>query len=180
MNYFDIIFAIPLVWITYKGFSKGLVIELASLIALLLGIYVSIHFSYYTQDILTGKLNIDSKYISMISFVVTFAIVIIVVFLLGKALEKVINLLQLKLINKLIGALFGFLKAAFILSVLIFLLNKIDEDQNIVSKETRDSSFLFNPISLIAPTVFPKLKMSELKKIIPSVKQDESQEENFE
>ncbi len=175
MNYFDIIFAIPLVWITYKGFSKGLVIELASLIALLLGIYVSIHFSYYTQDILTDKLNVESKYISLISFVATFAIVIVVVFLLGKALEKVINLLQLGVINKLIGALFGFFKAAFILSVLIFLLNKIDEEQNLVSKETRDSSFLFNPISSIAPAVFPKLKMSELNKMIPSIKPDEPQ-----
>ena len=45
MNYLDIIIAIPLVWGIVIGFKKGFVIEIASLIAILAGVYGSIHFS---------------------------------------------------------------------------------------------------------------------------------------
>jgi len=38
MNYFDIMIAIPLIWGIYKGFKKGFIIEIASFIALGLGI----------------------------------------------------------------------------------------------------------------------------------------------
>ena len=42
MGVLDIIFIIPIVWLAYKGFSKGLIIELATLAALVLGIYASL------------------------------------------------------------------------------------------------------------------------------------------
>ncbi len=42
MNWLDIGIAVPLVWGAYVGFKKGLVIELASLAALILGIYAAI------------------------------------------------------------------------------------------------------------------------------------------
>ena len=45
MNFIDIILIIPIIWFIYKGFKKGFIIEIASLIALFLGIYVAIHFS---------------------------------------------------------------------------------------------------------------------------------------
>ena len=47
MNYIDIILAIPLVWAVYRGFTKGFIIEIASLIAMVLGVYGAIHFSYF-------------------------------------------------------------------------------------------------------------------------------------
>ena len=50
MNTLDIIFLIPLLWFAYKGFVNGLVVELASLIALLLGVYLSFRFSVFVGD----------------------------------------------------------------------------------------------------------------------------------
>ena len=44
MNYLDIILAIPLLWGLYKGISKGIVKELAALIALA-GVYGAVHFA---------------------------------------------------------------------------------------------------------------------------------------
>ena len=46
MNYFDIIFVIPLLWGAYKGFSKGFVLEIASFVALGLGVWGGLKFSY--------------------------------------------------------------------------------------------------------------------------------------
>jgi len=159
MNYIDIILSIPLVWAIYKGFTKGFIIEVASLVAIILGVYGAIHFSYYISDIL--KMN--SPYLPLISFALTFLIIIVAVYLFAKLLEKSINLLALGFLNKLLGAFFGLLKVAFILSVLLIFINKINSKSNIISEESRKSSLLYNPISAIAPFIIPKLNFEVIK-----------------
>jgi membrane protein required for colicin V production len=154
----DIILLIPLLWFTYKGFSKGLIIELATLIALLLGVYIAANFSSYTADYLRENMNFHSKYMSIISFSLTFIGVVLLVMLFGKSLEKVINLMMLSFINKLAGAVFGLLKAAFFLSVIIFILSTFGIEKNLVNKDIQEKSFLYAPIKSIAPAVFPMVK----------------------
>ncbi len=55
MNYIDLIIAIPLVWGVFVGFKNGLIIEVASLAALLLGIFGAIHFSDLTANFLVTR-----------------------------------------------------------------------------------------------------------------------------
>ncbi len=160
MNYLDIILAIPLVWAIYRGFTKGLVIEIASLIALILGVYGGIHFSYFISD----KLNLSSPFSPLISFAITFLIIVIVIFLLAKLLEKSINLLALGFLNKLAGAFFGLLKMVFLLSILLLFINKIDLKISIVPEKTRKESLLYPTLSAFAPYVIPKLNFEEIQK----------------
>jgi len=160
MNYLDIILAIPLVWAIYRGFTKGLVIEIASLTALILGVYGGIHFSYFISD----KLNLSSSFAPLISFAITFLIIVIVIFLLAKLLEKSINLLALGFLNKLAGAFFGLLKMAFILSILLFFINKVDLKISIVPEKTRKESLLYPILSAFAPYIIPKLSFEEIQK----------------
>ncbi|MFA5781976.1 MAG: CvpA family protein [Bacteroidales bacterium] len=160
MNYLDIILAIPLVWAIYRGFTKGLVIEIASLIALILGVYGGIHFSYFISD----KLNLSSPFSPLISFAITFLIIVIVIFLLAKLLEKSINLLALGFLNKLAGAFFGLLKMAFLLSILLLFINKIDLKISIVPEKTRKESLLYPTLSAFAPYIIPKLNFEKIQK----------------
>ena len=57
MNYLDIIIGILLILGLFKGLKNGLLIEVASLIALILGVYGAIHFSYYAVDFLNEKVS---------------------------------------------------------------------------------------------------------------------------
>ncbi len=88
MGYLDIILCIPLIWGLYTGFTKGVIIQMASLLALILGVYGAIVFSNLTQGILTSNFQIDNKYIPIISFATTFIAIVIAVHFLGKVLEK--------------------------------------------------------------------------------------------
>ena len=162
MNTIDIVIAIPLLWFTYKGFSKGLIIELATLIALLLGIYIAGHFSDYTADFLREKMDFHSKYMSIISFSTTFLGIVILVMLFGKSLEKVVDMLLLSFVNKITGALFGLIKAAFVMSILIYILTTFELENKIISQELQSKSFLYKPVKTIAPTVFPIIKESNV------------------
>ncbi|MCK5855871.1 MAG: CvpA family protein [Bacteroidales bacterium] len=154
----DIILIIPIAWFTYKGFSKGLIIELATLLGLLLGIYIAGNFSFYTADFLRDKFDFHSQYMNIISFTITFIGVVIMVMLFGKSLEKVVNLLMLSFINKLAGALFGLLKVSFILSVLIFILTTFGVEESLVDEDMQQKSHLYEPVKSIAPFVFPMVK----------------------
>ena len=58
MNYLDIVLALFLVYGAYNGFKKGLIIEIATLIALCLGIYGSILFSDQTAVYLQQEFEI--------------------------------------------------------------------------------------------------------------------------
>ena len=154
----DIILIVPIAWFTYKGFSKGLIIELATLVGLLLGIYIAGNFSFYTADFLRDKFDFHSQYMNIISFTLTFIGVVILVMLFGKSLEKVVNLLMLSFVNKLAGAVFGLLKVSFILSVLIFILTSFGIEEHVIDKEMQKKSYIYEPIKSIAPFVFPMVK----------------------
>jgi membrane protein required for colicin V production len=165
MNFIDAIIAIPLLWFTYKGFTKGLIIELATLIALLLGIYIAGHFSDYTADFLRQKMDFHSRYMSIISFSLTFIGVVLLVMLFGKSLEKVVNVLLLSFVNKASGAVFGMVKAAFVLSILIYILGTFELENKIIDQELQDGSLLYKPVRTIAPAIFPIIKESNVSLI---------------
>ena len=169
MNYIDVAVAVPLIWGAYKGFTKGLIIELASIIALILGGYVGMHFSDITSKYLNQIITIEDSFMPIVSFSVTFIVVVLVVYLLAKILEKVINLVALKLINKISGSVFGIVKAAFIISLILILVESVDQRLELIPKETKENSLLYSPVKAIAPTIIPAVKnLNLLQEVIDS------------
>jgi len=162
MNWLDIVLAIPLIWFTYKGFRNGFIIELASLAALILGIFVALHFSIYAEEYLRDNFNIAENYLYIVSFVITFIIVAVVIFLVGKIINKLINIIALGFLNKLAGAVFGFLKTALVLSVILYFLNGFDTNSSIIKPEIKDESYMYEPIESIVPMIIPSLNLKDL------------------
>ena len=174
MNVLDIILIIPIIWLMYRGYQKGFIIELSSLVALILGIYFAINFSGFAADFLTRNFNIGDKYLSIAAFVVTFMVVVFVVFMVGKFLEKFIDILLLGFINKLAGAAFGIIKAVFLISVVLWIINSFDISRTIIKDSSREGSFLYEPIEQFAPSVIPKLSLDKIKSIdIPLINEED-------
>lgn len=165
MNFIDIIILIPVAWFAFSGFRKGLIIEVATLVGLFLGIYAGVYFSDYVSGLMVSWFGFNSRYSSLISFTIVFLGVIILMYLLAKSLEKVVNLTALGVLNKIAGAFFGALKMIFIISLLIYIFNKIDVQQRLLKKETKDRSLLYNPISNIALIAVPRLREVKLTDI---------------
>lgn len=160
MNWLDIVLAIPLLWFLYKGFRNGLVIELASLAALILGIYAALHFSFYVQGYLEENFEIAENYLYIISFAITFLIVAIIVYLAGKIIHKVISIVALGFLNRLAGGVFGVLKAALVLSVILYFINGFNP--GLIKSDVRENSILYEPIESIVPLIIPRLDLDEI------------------
>lgn len=154
MSFLDIILGILLVWGLYKGFKNGLFVELASLVALIAGIYGAIHFSYIAADYLSQNMDWNERYIKITAFIITFIIIVIVVHLLGKVLTKVADFAMLGWLNKIAGGIFGALKVAIILGALLFFFEKVATSMTFINEDTQQESVLYEPIKEIGEMVF--------------------------
>lgn len=151
----------------WSGYKKGLIIEAATLVALILGLYFAIYFSDVAGGFLHKTFNIEEMYMGALSFVVTFVVVVFGVIAIGKALEKIVDILFLGFLNKMAGAVFGILKGALFISVLILAFSYFDLENKVFSKEAREKSLFYEPVKSIAPALTSWLNLEKLNIIIP-------------
>ncbi|MDG1040185.1 MAG: CvpA family protein [Polaribacter sp.] len=157
MNVFDIVISVFLLFGFVRGIMKGLFIEIASLVALIGGVWGAIHFSYFIGDFLKESVTWSEKKVSLAAFAITFILIIIVVGLLGKFLTKLADLAALGLVNKLLGGVFGLVKIGLVLSVVFIFFDRMNTSISFVDKETLSASILYEPVKSIAPTIFPSI-----------------------
>lgn len=160
-NHWDIILFLPLLWAAWKGFKNGFIIEVASIVALIAGIYLAANFSEITAGAIKNWLDIEGTWLGYVSFLATFILAVFGVYALAKVIEKAVNLAALKLVNKIAGLVFGVLKVALILSIILNLLGWLDRHVPVLSKSEPDKSLLFNPVKGIAPAILPMLSDTE-------------------
>ena len=151
MNYLDIFITCVLVFGFSRGYLKGLVMELSSIIALLLGVYGSIKFSDFTLTFISNRSpeiieSVDENYLKIASFVFTFLLIIVLISLVGKALTKILKMVFLGFLNKMLGGVFGVIKFALILSICFIFFENINSTLFLVNDSFADSSFFYDQI----------------------------------
>jgi len=155
MNYIDFIIIILIIFGVVRGFTDGLVKELASLAALILGIWGAIKFSSFTAGKLYDYFDMTGRYVGIIAFVITFILIVIAIHFVGLIADKFIDAISLGFLNRLLGMVFGGFKTALILSVIFVVLNAIDAKHPFLPKDKIAQSKFYNPIADIAPAIFP-------------------------
>ena len=157
MNYIDLIIGGILIFGTVVGYRRGLFVELTSLVGLILGVYGAIHFSYFLSNFLKDKVDWDPSMIQVVSFTGTFFIILIALVLLGKALTTIAETIMLGIFNKILGAIFGVLKYALILSVVLLVFNEFNKSLKFMDRSKTSNSILYEPIKNFAPIIFPRV-----------------------
>ncbi|WP_196895787.1 CvpA family protein [Aureivirga marina] len=162
MNLFDIIALVLMTTGFIRGNLNGLFEEVASLASLVGGVLGAILFSSIVESLL-GFLEWQQKYITALAYIVTFAVIVTVILLLGKLFTKFADKLSLGTINSILGGVFGVIKITVIISGILFIFNKINSNIPFVSQDTLEDSVLYKPIKGIAPAIFPTIE-SEIQK----------------
>ena len=88
MNILDIIILILLALGLINGLRKGFFVEVASLVALIAGVYGAIHFSDFAADFLMEKVDWNERTVNITAFIITFVVIVLLIALAGKALTK--------------------------------------------------------------------------------------------
>ena len=158
MNYIDIIILLFLLFGAFRGFSKGLIIEVATLAGLILGVFIAIRYSPYTEGLLRDFLNLSSRYLSYIALAITFLLVVIGVYLIGKMLTRLVDIISLGLVNKLLGAILGMAKYFLIVCVLLMIMDALDDKFHFISEELKEKSMLFYPFLNFAQRIYNTIR----------------------
>jgi membrane protein required for colicin V production len=166
MSVLDIILLVLFIFAGFNGYKKGFIGQAAGLAGLLVGIWGAIHFSDYTAKLLAEHLSLTSQYMPLIAFAVTFAALVVAVHFVGVLAENVIKLAFLGMANTILGVIFGVLKTALILSVILLLVGKVSDRIKIIPDNFGENSLFYGPVERLAPSIFPYLNFEEIKSTI--------------
>ena len=153
MNYIDIAIVGLVIFGAVKGFSKGFIIEAASLIALILGLIGALLFSSTVGTLLESFIDADRIPPSGVLFILTFIAIIIGINLLAKFLTRVLKMAALGGLNRLLGAVFGGLKFILILSAITLILDQFEFLFTFMEDDIIDESQFYEPVKSIGSIV---------------------------
>ncbi|NNF19971.1 MAG: CvpA family protein [Flavobacteriaceae bacterium] len=169
MSFLDIVLGLLLIWGLYKGLRNGLIIEVATLIALIAGLYGAIRFSYITGAYLEEHMQWDQQYMNLIAFIITFILIVIIINLVGRLLTKIVDFAMMGWLNKLAGGVFGILKIAVMLGTLLLFFERANTSIKFYKDTETSSSVLYEPLRDIGALVF--------EKVIPEITEPEAEKE---
>lgn len=162
MNYIDPIIVSLLGWAAYRGFTRGLIIMVATFLALIIGIWGAAKFSGLVAEWLVNTFNASSPYMHLVSFTITFIGFVILINMAAYMLNRLLDAMALGFVNRLLGSLFSILKMALILSVLFVILNAFNERHDFMPENQIENSLLYKPVEEIASDLFPFLKFESI------------------
>ena len=159
MNVFDIVIVVILLFAFVRGIMKGLFAEVASLVAIVAGVFVAIHYAHHLEYYFVNSKSItwSAETSRIVSFALTFLAVVILIIFIGKILTKLADITSLGMLNKLLGGIFAVLKVALILSVIFTFFGRINNTIPFLKQKTLDESILYGTVKQIAPALFPSI-----------------------
>lgn len=162
MNFYDVLILGVVSLFVINGYRKGFIISLATFAALIAGIYIAVHFSNYIQGILKENFHPSSTWLPVLSFTATFLIVIILVFLVAKLMDKIFDVVGMGFLNKLAGAILGFIKGVIFASIILFIVYSVDKNQKWITGEDKKGSYTMDKVENVFPRIMSFLG-SEIK-----------------
>ena len=145
-HWLDIVILVFVGWFGFKGLKNGLIKELVSIIALILGIWATVKFS----NVVASWLG-DSQLIRSAAFILIFLIVLVLVYFVGKLVESIVKIVLPSLLNHLFGLLFGVGKVVIVFSVFFYCIQKIDSKEILLKPEFKKQSLTYRYIEPVFP-----------------------------
>ena len=161
MNIFDVIVLIILLYGLMMGLIKGFIIEVAGIIALILGVTGSFKFARILEVSLNSYVDWSPKTIQIASFIILFIIIIYAVSLLAKMITKTLKIIALGIINRIFGGIFGLLKWCVILSSFVLVSQEINEIITIIPDKTLKDSVSYNLLDKLGGFLFDWVMQSK-------------------
>ncbi|MBT1700049.1 CvpA family protein [Fulvivirgaceae bacterium PWU4] len=128
MSGIDIVICVILLIGAYTGFKEGFLMELFSFLAILLGVLGGFKLMGWAMLMLGDKFNVDQKVLPYVAFAVVFIAIVIAVRLLGNLIKVSIDKTFLGRVDQVAGAILGFFKTAFLLSVILWIVDSLKVD----------------------------------------------------
>jgi membrane protein required for colicin V production len=133
-----------------SGYREGFLMELFSFGAILLGVLGGFKLMGYAMVLLDDQFDVNKTILPYVAFALVFIAILIGVRLLAKILKVSIDKTFLGQVDNAAGAGLGLLKAAFLLSVSLWILDAFDFE---LPEKWTTNSWLLPKVESFAPQV---------------------------
>lgn len=166
----DFIFAILIIFACIKGYSKGLIMALFSMIAFIIGLAAALKLSTMVAGWMQNSTNISTKWLPFIAFAVVFLAVVLLVNWGGKLIQKTFETILLGWVNRIGGVMLYAALYTIIFSIFLFYAEKV----SLIKADVIQSSVTYSFIQPWGPKV-----MNGFGTVIPLFKDMFTQLEDF-
>jgi membrane protein required for colicin V production len=156
VNWIDAVAVLIMILFLVAGARKGFIREATGLVAIILAFILGITGAPIWSEILVEKTGLPNSLATLIAFLLIFILVFILIRALGGLLFRVIRATPLDILDRLGGSLFGLLKGALVISLVLVLLGLFTLPQVVVQE--MDGSAAIPPLRAVAPAVYNLLK----------------------
>ena len=169
MNRLDIIFLVLMGASVLYSFIRGLVREIFSFLAIILGFLGASH-TYSPFAAWLGKWMANETFAQILAFAILFVLIAVSLGLLGRVLSRLVKTADLSWADRLGGGAFGFLKAILLIAIILLVLTAFLPPRSKIVSESRVSTVVLaitQQLSYLIPVKFRALyatKEKELKK----------------
>lgn len=145
----DIIAIALLVWAVIKGLRKGLIVALFSFVAFIIGLAAALKLSAVAAGYIGEAISVSDRWLPVVAFFIVFFIVVLIIRLGAKLIEKFAQVAMLGWLNRLGGVVFFILIYFFIYSIILFYAAQL----GIISQSTTETSTAYRIIAPLAPGI---------------------------
>ncbi len=149
MNALDILFAVPVLLFAWRGFSNGFVKEIVRIIGFIIAAFLAFNYAEALLPTVKGW-GINDQIAPFLSAFLIFAGCSIVVEIITRLLNKLIDVTLLTVPNKLLGATFGALKVGLFFSFLYIFLAGFQ----VPDEKTRKASLSYPYLIQVVPVTY--------------------------
>jgi len=116
----DLIFGVIILLAIIKGYQRGLIVGVFSLVAVIIGLAAALKLSTVVAGYIGKAVKVSDQWLPVISFVAVFLIIVVLIRLVAKMIEKTAEIAMLGWLNKLGGIILYAVIYTLIFSVLLF------------------------------------------------------------
>ncbi len=122
MNPLDIILGIVLISGLIFGYVKGILTMLVNLIGFIVSIVLLVKFGPLVQIGMINKFEINSSLAAFLSYTLIFIVIMLIIKIVIVIVNKLVNILNLNVLNRLLGAIFGFANSILMLTFIYIII----------------------------------------------------------
>ena len=163
MNYLDIILSLILFYGLFKGFTRGLIIEAASLLSIIVGILGALAFTPIIESLLSYFLSNEKLPSSIILFTVSLILIVLGVNFFARNLTKFIKLISLGGVNKVLGGIFGVSKYILLISILFVFVDQFSFMFEYFESNLLEESVMFESLKNVGYYIIQMLESNDVK-----------------
>ena len=163
MNYIDIILSLILFYGLFKGFTRGLIIEAASLLSIIIGILGALTFTPIMENLLSYFFSDEKLPSSIILFTASLILIVLGINFFAKNLTKFIKLVSLGGINKVLGGIFGVSKYVLLISILFVFVDQFSFMFEFFESNVLDESIMFESLKNVGYYILQLLESSDVE-----------------